>query len=520
LTCFCSAATCRASFAIFRSVGVVTVLELSSEVDVDGEVYLKRPSSNEPNWLSFLADGLADPGALARLRTSSVSAVLLLRVEQRVFAITFGYGRTMLEPEVLESRFGLIVVLNAVDPEKLRSVDARTLEEVSLQTRRQLSRGASILSFELDLNRDLLRGVAGQPSNSDLGYRLAGATALVVELKIAFEDLPTTCRRALRYFRKKTYRRRFPWVDHVRLISDPTEIDELDRALEQELAKQNYEILYLAAPEIIDYERVDHFRYSSDPSHRFYELDWEDYLSTIKRGVPTISRIKRESVGAYYSGSSEPDHRWSIYRCLVAEYRKSNTVRILSAGEWYGVENNFARKTLAEAKTYERTADPLPAALEEETEGAYNQRACGAVHEAVLMDTITFRATESQDRVEFCDILLRDRIVHVKRKYSSSTLSHLFMQGLVCGELLQTDAEFRRTVGEDITNRGPALDGVIPARGAFDPSNYEIAYVVIAKQPRGNRHYLPFSSQVSFTRAARLLTQRGYKVSLARVDEP
>jgi uncharacterized protein (TIGR04141 family) len=114
---------------------------------------------------------------------------------------------------------------------------------------------------------------------------------------------------------------------------------------------------------------------------------------------------------------------------------------------------------------------------------------------------------------------MRGRIIHVKRKSASSTLSHLFMQGLVSGELLQTDAEFRRTVSEEIRNRSQRLATAVPATGPFDPSDYEIVFAVIAKNPRGKRHFLPFFSQVSFTRAARLLTQRGYRVSLARVNE-
>jgi uncharacterized protein (TIGR04141 family) len=498
----------------------MTVLELEPGLELDGELYVKVPSSNEPSWFAFVAPALLDPAALSSLRNSSVSAVLLIRAAGRIFAVTFGYGRTMLVPEALEARFGLIVVLNAVDPVRLRSVDARTLEEVSLQTRRQLSRGGSIRSFELDLNRDLLRGVAGEPTKKGFADKLAGSIALAIDTEIDFKDVPAKCGDALTLYRKKTYRRRFPWVDHVQLITDPVQNEELDVALGSELARENYEILYLAAPEIIDYERVDHFRYTGDPTRHFYELDWGDYVSTIKRGPPTISRLRRETVAAYYAGSAQPDYRWSIYRCLVAELRQENSVNILSAGEWFRVETSFARKTLREAKTYEKPPDPLPPANEDEHEGPYNQRACQSIGaNAVLMDTRNFRATEGQDLVEFCDILLRGRIIHVKRKSASSTLSHLFMQGLVSGELLQTDADFRRAASTDVANRSQQLANAIPATGPFDPAAYEIVFAVITKRPRRNRYFLPFFSQVSFTRVARLLTQRGYGVALVRIDE-
>jgi uncharacterized protein (TIGR04141 family) len=95
-----------------------------------------------------------------------------------------------------------------------------------------------------------------------------------------------------------------PWVDHVQLIDDPIEIARLDRELVAELAQTNYDLLYPAAPEIIDCERIDHFRYSGDTTRQFYEPDWGDYLSTVKRGPPTVSRLRRESVGAYYDPPS------------------------------------------------------------------------------------------------------------------------------------------------------------------------------------------------------------------------
>jgi uncharacterized protein (TIGR04141 family) len=497
----------------------VSRLSLSAETGMDGEVYLKRPSANEPSWFPFVRQGVANPRALTGVNTS-ISAVLLVRRDQRTFAIAFGYGRTMLDPEVLEPRFGLLVVLNAVDPELLRSVDARTLEEVSLQTRRQLSRGAPIRSFELDLDRDLLRGVAGQPQKKGFADRLAGSVALAIESELEFADIPAKCSAALRLFTKKTYKRRFPWVDHVQLVSDPQEVELLDRKLNDELSQQHYEILYLASPEIIDYERIDHFRYSADPDGRFYELDWSDYLATVRRGPPTISRLKRESVGAYYAASPEPDFRWSIYRCLVAELPMQNTIYVLSAGEWFAVEKTFARKTLRELREYEKPADPLPDAMEGEAEGVYNRRACQQIGaDAVLMDTVPVRATDGQDNVEFCDIYMAGRIIHVKRKSASSTLSHLFMQGLISGELLQADAGFRREVHQRIANQNAAVAATVPADGAVDSADYEVVFAVIAKAPRANRHFLPFFSQVSFTRAARLLSQRGYDVALTRIPE-
>ena len=47
-------------------------------------------------------------------------------------------------------------------------------------------------------------------------------------------------------------------------------------------------------------------------------------------------------------------------------------------------------------------------------------------------------------KMEICDILTRDGgLIHVKHRGSSSTLSHLFTQGVNSAERLLQDADFR-----------------------------------------------------------------------------
>jgi uncharacterized protein (TIGR04141 family) len=106
--------------------------------------------------------------------------------------------------------------------------------------------------------------------------------------------------------------------------------------------------------------------------------------------------------------------------------------------------------------------------------------------------------------------------VHVKRKSGSATLSHLFSQGAVSGELLHFDEDFRNSVREAL-RVGSGFSQVIRA-GALKPSSYQIAFGIIAPPATYNRHFLPFFSQVNFRRCAEQLTARGYTVALERID--
>jgi uncharacterized protein (TIGR04141 family) len=114
-------------------------------------------------------------------------------------------------------------------------------------------------------------------------------------------------------------------------------------------------------------------------------------------------------------------------------------------------------------------------------------------------------------------VLLRpDKLIHVKWKSGSSTLSHLFSQGVVSAALLWSDAGFRDAVRARVA-ANPGFGRVIPTTD-LDPARFEIVYAVIARPPGKGRHYLPFFSQVNFRRAVKDLEARGYRVSLARVD--
>jgi uncharacterized protein (TIGR04141 family) len=89
-------------------------------------------------------------------------------VEDRWFAISFGGGYQKLEPGAIEHDFGLRVVINTVDHNKLRSADVRTPDDNSTTTRTQASRHSSQEVFEIDPERDLVRGLEGAPCDPGL----------------------------------------------------------------------------------------------------------------------------------------------------------------------------------------------------------------------------------------------------------------------------------------------------------------------------------------------------------------
>ena len=104
-------------------------------------MFVRLGKSKPPWWKEYF-------GVNEDLWQQSSSAAAFVPVDDRIFALAFGTGHYLIKPEAFDHDFGTRVVLNAVDPKKLKSTD--TLDPNSSQRRRtQLPFDADIALLEL-----------------------------------------------------------------------------------------------------------------------------------------------------------------------------------------------------------------------------------------------------------------------------------------------------------------------------------------------------------------------------------
>jgi len=116
-------------------------------------------------------------------------------------------------------------------------------------------------------------------------------------------------------------------------------------------------------------------------------------------------------------------------------------------------------------------------------------------------------------KIEFCDLYSKDKkIIHVKHYGGSAVLSHLFSQGVVSGELLLADKEFREKVNEKLSN-GHKINN---PNDKPNPSDFQIIFGIISSSSK--QLEIPFFSKVSLRNAKRRLETYGYKVSLQKIS--
>lgn len=474
-------------------------------------VYTDASGVRVPEWAAFFGSAI-DPQALG-LESASSSAVLIVPVKNRLFAITFGQGRFLIDMLAFEPTFGLRVTLNSVPENKIRSIDKRTFEAVATHTREQAPKDASIGDFGLNVERDILRAIVGTPEDPTLGTRVHGMDSLNATVQVTLDTLPALLERYLRKSNQTTYKRRYAWIDKILEVRDPTVRSDLDRELVATLRRGGGRNVRLAIPEIIDWNDIGGFVYRGGrPAPPFPDLDLDDYLNKVRSDTLSVETLRRHRVDAVRASTGYPFARWSVYQCLYADIPRARDRYLLTNGEWYLLNRDFVTAVNNTVRAIPRTRlKPVPY-IDGEDEGVYNIRLAESISGACCLDKRLISYGGGRSTIEFCDVYSPARqMVHVKRASGSSMLSHLFSQGVVAATSFISDEDFRTAANELLP---PRLRIRNPASRP-DPSRFELAYV-IAGGP-SSAISLPFFSRVTLRQAYLHLASYNFKVTLTSV---
>jgi len=516
----------------------VVVRDFESDPDEDvqwsARLYMWPGEPSPPSWLALLRDGFGDDLDLPESTQSS--AVIAVKVRFRIdrfYAVTFGGGRYYLRRGVTEPGYGLRVALNAMyegdedavslDPaNRVRQIEARTVGTNTIRTLRQANREADFGVFDVDAEGDQLKGIVGVPvSEVEFGRRLRGSDTLRVSRRVTFDDIGRLCRHLARFHEKKDYQRRFRFVDNLRAESNPTRVRQLVEATSHAVTAtpEGWE---LAPPALLNFDQVAHFEVPS--------LDLADPDLSISQIVTEIGDdidpdVLQQTTLIAVDDEGEPVDQWTLLDCLDGQVTLDGAQYVLDGGEYYLIEPDF----LADLDTYiggiEQSTVQLPAStrvpangsLQEITEGAYNELAAGSDPDYLLLDKETVTVASKTSAIEICDVLTANRqLIHVKRKFSSSSLSHLFAQGYVSSELFVDSSQYRTSVIDKIGPAHPDFQELFTAQG-FVAADFEVVYAIVGDWTNRTLTDLPFFSKINLRKHSRALRRFGYRVTYSPI---
>lgn len=435
-----------------------------------GTLYIKRPVTESiPEWVDFFVKDLPIGDELKKLKNTSTSAILIKEVDGRQFAIAFGHGRHLLDLSCIEYRFGIKVALNVIEPDSISSIDRQTFDASPKITKTQTIRPTSLTDYSVNTEQDLLRGVVGavKPEfKKDFGSILAGIDSLKLSVITSLETIDELLKKSLLRFGSKDYlisdserASAFAWVDNLQAVADPIVKSNLDRQLWSAFERNDFDGIFMSIPELIEWEKISGFAYteaqSKDPEKIVNSLSVLDFKSSL-RSDSSLETLRNRQIFVVTNESGYVK-KFSAYRCLYAEIRLVHDafLYVLTAGNWFKVEPSFEAQINSHFRSIE-TLKFSPPFIEynHDGEGEYNDAvALSAGEKYILLDRKLIQFGGKHSSIEVCDLYKTKpkdassgQLVHVKRGRDSSSLSHLFAQGLVSSTLLVSESNFVREV--------------------------------------------------------------------------
>ncbi|WP_165843584.1 DUF6119 family protein [Burkholderia reimsis] len=498
-----------------------------------GTLYVRKPlTESTPEWVGFVSPQLNRLSRLDGLKNKSVSALLVTTVKGRQFAIAFGHGRYMLDLECVETRFGIRVALNSISPDKIASLDRQTFEATPRISRTQALRATSVAEYGINEQQDLLRGLVGftlDKYKEDLGEVLAGMDSLKASVGIDLPQLEKFLEVALKRSLARDYQKidngqagAFAWVDNLEVVERPDILDELNGELWKLFEAEDFSTMWLAIPEIINWEDVTGFCYTRAEleSSIHAALDIRDLKKSLRSNA-TMETLRYRPIYMVLS-SGVPPKVYYAYKCLYAEIKYNKELYILNAGSWYRVESSFKNLVEGYFKNIIRRDFVAPfVEYDHDGEGKYNEAvAANLPRKYAMLDRKLISFGGKSSKIEVCDLYAvgsssgeKNRLIHVKRGRSSATLSHLFAQGLVSSTLLVSEPGFVAEVNKQLVKQNFVK---FPAKPVG--SRYEVVFAII-DGPFGAKLDLPFFSKVNLRVCGRALQNFGFTVSLLHIPE-
>jgi uncharacterized protein (TIGR04141 family) len=479
-----------------------------------GRLYVQAVHGITPSWVPLFS-GLIDAQKLGKI--STLSAALITKVGGRYFVLTFGNGRHLVGNDIFEERFGLLVVLNSVNPNSIRVVDKQSLDAIQSHARIQSGQETSADQFGLDVEQDMLKAIVGSPGSELLGHRMAGSEALAVSVRMDLSDLAALLKRYKERF-EADLDPDYAWVNNIKEVRKVSPaVAALDKLLVEKLNNEDDDRIWLSIPEVIDWQSVAGFRFTYGGGVRYPDISLKGFLDSLGDNERITLQLLHDRDVICADADNQPlRKKWSVYRCVYAEIDHNGEKYVLNSGSWFRVGADFVATTNTQFASAKYSKLKLPEYIGGD-EGKYNKDVADKQPTvfALLDNKNKIFHGGGKGQVEACDLLSVDKqLIHIKRYGKSSVLSHLFAQGFVSGQAIQLDSEFRKKLKAKLKSPFAELINV-PPRPA--DKEFTVVFAVISNVP-GAKLDLPFFSRVNFNNTAKVLRGFGYEVELLKID--
>jgi uncharacterized protein (TIGR04141 family) len=413
--------------------------------------WLQRNKAKPPRWLEWLATAFDFEEDI--LVNQSNSFVLVLEAAGCRLAVTFGYGFNVIDRARVEPDFGLKVTLNIVDPQALDTLDTRTLDRVTKQTRTHLNVGRPVEEFGIEPDLDWLRSVRGTAKDEQITGKVQGSDAVRITWNGGLETLGDCCQTLLDLYQSENYKRYFGFVDHLcRLPTADPLVATLEKKVLRLLEQRDREWLTVAHPDLPSPDAETFKIWCGHTSiEDIDELDMDAlfaFLDEYREKNGETPDLHKTWVIALDDQGEARSQKTALWKYLVVHVEHDSHIYVLSLGQWFRTDKDYVdelrtKVAAIEDVTKDFNCPPWPKGTSEKD---YNNQLAN-IRGWLLLDREMFTFEEATNKIECADLLTpKQDFVHVKSMTSSATMSHLFAQGTVSARLFRTVHKYREKV--------------------------------------------------------------------------
>lgn len=488
---------------------------LKDPIDTDhinfstGILYYKESKIIEPKWVKSFFNT-----SINAFKQSNSRAVFIVNIEgcKNYFAITFGQGLYLLNDSAIEEKFGLRVLLNSVQHDRLKLVTKQTLDGNHNLSTMQLPLASDIYEFNIDTETDLVKRMKGKSVGGIFSDKLInGGDSLIFTSQYNVSNIDDLVSEVYKLYRQDNYKEHFEFIENIKLVKKNDEIEKLDQILEEKIANNEVELSFMFPGENV--ESVYTYKIGSKKSEISLDIDYDDYIKylDINSKTLTLDNLKHDKVYYDVDGSNDFHFFKTMYNCCIAEFKDNKHHYCLISGKWYDIKEDFynaVERYYDKEVEVEKEIQFIPCNWR--TEDEYNEQLTIHLKDAVEMHKKTIKTEYQSSPVEVADVFFKNSYIHVKQDTSSSKLSHLFSQGFVSASLLM-QRNFQEAILKEY-NEETIKKSIVD----FDTSNNKIVYAIISNQKQ-EKPKIPFFSKITLKHYHYQLKNWGYKVTIRNI---
>jgi len=480
--------------------------------DPDTLLFLKNSNTTTPEWVEIL-QGFSDIKKDDTI-TASSGAILFLKVDKRIVACCFGSSVGNINRDNIVTDFGLAVAYRGISKNNYKAIETYTLTENPITNNRSAAIPATQNIFNLDTYLETITELSGKYYTSTKSVLIKGKEFFSIPAPLTLDQIRELCKKSIADYNLAIADPNYKKLTAVSKVKTKKLIEFLNDKLCEYLNKRADNVY------LLDYQLLDNLEsYSLTPKgKKVTEIDINDFYNDLNKGQKfTIEYQKTRRISTFDSGGQHIED-WSLYKCLFTEISLQIGGHVFYKGNWYEVQKRYLTELQSFISTYEvsPTSIGLPAWDGKTKERAYNEVAATTVG-GQCWDRILYTHPDFSYGIEFCDVLLSDHVIHVKKLSGSSLNSHLLMQTYVSAQLLKTDTNIRKWIK---TKSKVIFKKNIFLKPSNDFKQPPINYLIVLMSNTSGKSLaesLPFFSLITFNMMIRRITQLDYTVKICLV---